>query len=256
MARYQVILAYDGTDFSGFQRQAKARTVQGVFEAALRKLNWQDRTILSAGRTDTGVHAVGQVVAFDLDWSHTPEDLMHALNAHLPVDVAVRSVSLVQAGFHPRYQAVSRGYRYCIFCDAVRHPLRERFAWRVWPVVDISLLEQAAYFLRGRHNFAAFGTPPRSKGSTVRTVFTALWRSNGVDLVFEIVADAFLYHMVRRTVALQVEIGQGKKNPEVIQEYLEGQIASPVQGLAPPQGLVLFEVGYADGEKNCLKMSS
>ncbi len=144
MARYQVILAYDGTDFSGFQRQAKARTVQGVVEEALRRLNWRGRAILSAGRTDAGVHASGQAIVFDLDWNHTPEELMRALNTHLPGDVAVRAINQVSPRFQPRYQAISRRYCYHIFCDPVRDPLRERYAWRVWPPVDLSMLEQAA----------------------------------------------------------------------------------------------------------------
>ncbi len=244
MERYQVILAYDGTGFSGFQRQARARTVQGVVEEALRKLNWQGRAILSAGRTDTGVHAVGHVIAFDLDWAHAPADLLRALNAHLPQDVSARAVSRVPGSFRPRYDALSRRYVYRIFCDALRDPLRERYAWRVWPAVEIDAMRQAACALQGKHDFAAFGTPPRAGGSTVRTVLSASWQPEESYLVFEVVADAFLYHMVRHMVSLQVEIGLGKSAPQVIESYLEGKMPSPVRGLAPPQGLVLVEVRY------------
>lgn len=244
MERYQVILAYDGTDFSGFQRQARRRTVQGVVEEALKQLNWQGRAILSAGRTDSGVHAVGHVIAFDLDWAHTEEDLMRALNAHLPQDVSARGVSRVPGSFQPRYDAISRRYVYRIFCDAVRDPLRERYSWRVWPAVEVNVMQQAACALQGKHDFTAFGTPPRAGGSTVRTVLSASWQPEASFLVFEVVADAFLYHMARRMVSMQVEIGQGKSDLEVIDSYLEGKMPSPVQGLAPPQGLVLVEVRY------------
>ena len=111
MARYKVILAYDGTDFLGYQRQGKTRTVQLVVEAALVKLGWEGTTILTAGRTDSGVHASGQVVAFDLDWAHSTDDLVRALNANLPDDVAVKDGAQVVDDFHPRYDAVERTYR-------------------------------------------------------------------------------------------------------------------------------------------------
>ena len=133
MARYQVILAYDGTDFWGFQRQpgnVKRRTVQGVVEAALKQLGWSGEKILAAGRTDTGVHASGQVVAFDLDWQHDEDALLAALNAHLPQDVAVWAVQRAADDFHPRYAARSRCYEYRLFCQPRRHPLLERYAWQ------------------------------------------------------------------------------------------------------------------------------
>jgi tRNA pseudouridine38-40 synthase len=246
MARYQVTLAYDGTDFAGFQRQAKARTVQQTVEEALRRLDWQGRSILCAGRTDAGVHASGQVIAFDLDWAHTPEELVRAMNAHLPGDVSVRAAALAADSFHPRFEALSRRYLYRLFCDKLRDPLRERYAWRVWPAVAPAVLEQAARSFQGRHDFAAFGAPPHAEGSTVRTVFSAGWRPEGTGLVFEVVANAFLYHMVRRMVTLQVEIGQGREPPEVVGQYLERQIPAPVLGLAPPQGLALVEVRFAE----------
>ena len=137
MARYQVILAYDGTFFKGYQRQAQARTVQAVVETALRQLGWRGRTVLSAGRTDTGVHASGQVIAFDLEWAHPAEELLRALNANLPEDVAAREIHEADLEFHPRYWAVSRRYRYRLFCQETRDPLRERYAWRVWPPVEM-----------------------------------------------------------------------------------------------------------------------
>ncbi len=250
MARYQVILAYDGTEFRGFQRQArKARTVQGVLEVALRRIGWQGQSILAAGRTDTGVHASGQVVSFDLDWNHPPSALQAALNANLPPDVAARSVIEVKADFHPRYDALARCYQYRIFCQPVRDPLRERYAWRVWPAIELERLQQAATFLAGIHDFGAFGTPPRTGGTTVRTVSRAAWLQERTDLIFEIVADAFLYRMVRRLVGLQVAIGQGVLQIESLHNLLKaaGSEGTPslVKPLAPPQGLYLVEVLYS-----------
>jgi tRNA pseudouridine38-40 synthase len=258
MARYQVTLAYDGAGFSGFQKQAEARTVQAEVEAALRLLSWTGESILAAGRTDAGVHASGQVIAFDLDWQHSPEELLRALNANLPGDVAVQEVRVVHPHFHPRYDAYSRWYRYYLFCHPVRHPIRERYAWRVWPDVSLERLKTAAAFLTGRHDFQSFGSPPRPGGSTIRTVFQAQWKvergAGGMEwLVFEIGGEAFLYHMVRRLVYLQVEVGQGRKEPEKIADCLEG--TREVKGLAPAHGLFLAEVRYQtkamDASESC-----
>jgi len=244
MARYQIIIAYDGTEFEGFQRQAKARTVQGVVEAALRKIGWQGRSILAAGRTDTGVHAEGQVVACDLDWEHPVQELQAALNANLPGDVAVRQVQHVRADFHPRYDALARRYRYRIFCDQGRDPLRERYAWRVWPAVALDDLQAVSRKLPGTHDFTAFGTPPRAGGSTVRTVYQATWQQNEQDLDFEITANAFLYRMVRRIVYVLVAVAQGRLDTARVADSLAGSKLEVVQGLALPQGLTLVEVTY------------
>jgi len=245
MARYKVILAYDGTAFFGMQRQSEARTVQFEVEQALRQIGWPGETILVAGRTDSGVHAGGQVIAFDFDWQHSEADLLNALNATLPNDVAARQVELTYADFHPRYDALARVYRYRLFCQPQRDPLRERFAWRVWPLVSLEKLQQAAGLLVGEWDYAAFGSPPKAGGTTVRQVFQAGWQEQADHLIFEVKANAFLYHMVRRMVSLQVEIGQGRSAPEVVSEYLQGVNSEMIQGLAPANGLFLIEVVYA-----------
>jgi len=244
MARYQAILAYDGSGFQGSQRQAKVRTVQGVFENALRVLNWTARSVILSGRTDTGVHATGQVVAFDLEWKHSEDTLLKALNANLPHDLAVRSLSLASVDFHPRFDAVSRKYRYRLFCDATRNPLRERFLWRVHPPVDGSALVRNADVFLGTHDFAAFGSPTSPKGTTARTVTESEWREmpDG-EWQFEVRADAFLYRMVRRLVFVQVSAAQRKSSREDIQGALSKQEKFPA-GLAPAHGLTLVEVTY------------
>ncbi len=243
MERYQITLAYDGTDFLGFQRQGAGRTVQAEVEAALRQLGWQGRALLAAGRTDSGVHASGQVIAFDLDWTHGPEALGRAMNAHLPNDVAVREVAVAEEGFHPRYNARLRSYRYQIYCEPERDPLSERYAWRVWPAVHVELLQAAARLLPGVHDYAAFGSPPRPAGSTMRVVYRAGWQAQASGLLFEVSANAFLYHMVRHLVFIQVLTGQGLWSLEALKSGVrEAQPQAP--GLAPPQGLVLSEVRY------------
>jgi tRNA pseudouridine38-40 synthase len=249
MARYQIILAYDGTGFLGSQRQASSRTVQGVFESSLRKLGWQGRTVYLAGRTDTGTHASGQVVAFDLDWKHSLQNLQDALNANLPADMAVRDPGVVPDDFHPRFQASSRRYRYRMFCSRVRDPLRERFAWRVWPPVE-DMTSLAAVWM-GTHDFSAFGSPTRKGGSTVRTVLSAAWSQREDEWHFEIQANAFLYRMVRRLTYVQVAVGQGRLSAKTLEdaldEHTDVRLAAQAQiptGLAPACGLTLVEVRY------------
>ena len=260
MARYQLTLSYDGTDFFGSQRQAKRRTVQGELEDALRTLGWSGRSILISGRTDTGVHATGQVAAFDLDWSHADSDLLRALNATLPADVAVRDAHVVDATFHPRFDATSRRYRYKLFCQTLRDPIRERYAWRVSSDMDENALVSSAKIFLGTHDFSAFGSPTTPKGTTVRTVMRSEWTQVEKDeWHYEVQADAFLYRMVRRLVFVQVAVAQGKcrhgatapVSAEAVARSLvkaapAGKRSEIPAGLAPAHGLALVEVTYAD----------
>jgi len=243
MARYQLKIAYDGSDFFGFQRQGKTRTVQLEFENALRAIGWDGQTIFAAGRTDTGVHALGQVIAFDFEWNHTPEALKNALNANLPEDIAVHAVKVANEFFHPRFQAISRCYHYRIYCESDRDPLRDRFAWRVWPPVSIQNLQNVAQLFIGTYDFAAFGLPPKKGGNTIRTIFESNWLTNQGDLIYQVSANAFLYHMVRKLVFLQVKIAQGIGSIDQLNEGLLYQV-DQIPGLAVPNGLELVEVQY------------
>ena len=260
MARYQLTLAYDGTDFFGSQRQAKTdgsslsrpRTVQGELEKALRGLGWADRAVLLSGRTDTGVHATGQVAACDLDWTHTGDELVHALNAKLPGDISVWDARIARDDFHPRFDAASRTYSYQLFCDALRNPIRERFAWRVNRPLGDDLLKKASQALIGAHDFSSFGSATTPKGTTVRTVKKAEWHRIAKDQWrFEVEADAFLYRRVRRLVFVQVAVGQGKVPVDAIAEGLAKQAGNRKRsglpsGLAPAHGLTLIHVKYQE----------
>lgn len=197
--RWRAIVAYDGTDFSGFQIQRSRakqrtegvqgtgrrapRTVQGTLEDALAQILQQPTPLLAAGRTDSGVHAVGQVVAFAADWERSLADLHRALNAVLPDDVAVRELSMALPGFHPRYDALSRTYCYTIWNHPLRSPLLRRYTLWVRQPLDVVAMNEAAYLLVGSHDFASFGRAPRarteqgtdSQPSTVRHVVRAEW---------------------------------------------------------------------------------
>lgn len=256
MAHYKAILAYDGNRYSGFQRQKKGsgcNTVQAVVETALAKIGWQDETILFAGRTDAGVHARGQVIAFQLNWAHSLWELQNAINANLPADVAVLAVEYSDKDFHPRYQAIWRQYRYRIYCSPQRQPLYERYAWRVWPAPDFQSLQQCAQLLIGKHDFGSFGNSPRSEGNTIRSVYLANWSHwEDIDiqgLHFDIRANAFLYHMVRRIVAQMVRVGQGSMSLEEFEQALNNTIKLSSHHLAPPHGLTLVKVNYDASER-------
>ena len=244
MARYQVILAYDGTGFTGSQIQANSRTVQGELERALHNLGWSGKSVIMAGRTDTGVHAIGQVAAFDFDWTHSAEKLLWALNADLPSDLVIRSLRLASADFHPRFDATSREYRYRMFFEPIRDPLREKYLWRTWPAVDEDALKRNASIFLGKHDFAAIGSRTTPKGTTVRTVTKAEWKKmpDG-EWQFEVRADAFLYRMVRRLVFVQVSAAQGRCSVEKVQHALSKQ-GKLLAGLSPAHGLTLVEVTY------------
>lgn len=243
LAHYKARLLYNGSAFAGFQRQLKRRTVQGEFEKGLRQLGWTGQSILAAGRTDAGVHARGQVISFDLDWDHTMEDLANAINYYTPQDMAVESVAEVSEDFHPRYDAKSRHYRYHLICQPFRDPLREGWAWRVWPPPNLDRMNTAAKALLGSHDFIAFGSATSDSGVTVRDVFSAAWKQADDTFQFDIVANAFLYHMVRRITLVLVTVGQGEAPEQMIADAVRtGELS--LTGLAPAAGLVLEEVLY------------
>ncbi len=251
LATYQSILAYDGTAFAGFQRQRGRRTVQGEVEKVLHRLGWREPAIRSAGRTDAGAHATGQVIAYDLAWGADPDRLTHALNAILPSDTAVVRTVTAPAGFHPRYAARWRRYRYRVVAAPERRPLAERFAWRVWPEPDWSTMDQAAAMLIGEHDFGAFGLPPRRESHTRRTVRRAQWVKDEEGASFVIEGDAFLYRMVRRLTAALMAVGQGRGSAGAVAERLDHPAQQWQGHLAPAHGLcleaVVFEGNLAEG---------
>jgi len=244
MALYQIRISYDGTDFHGYQRQLNNRTVQGEIEHALRKLDWSGRTITSSGRTDTGVHAEGQIAAFELDWNHSDKELEKALNFHLPLDISINYAKRAKEGFHPRYNAKFRKYRYQIYISSTVEPLAERYHWRVWPEPSLELMNQAAKVICGEHNFFLYGKPPKKGGRTLRSVESVEWkRDKGNKAFFQIKANSFLYHMVRRITFILVRVGQGKVMIDKIVDSFEG-IDNLPPGIAPANGLFLEEIFY------------
>jgi tRNA pseudouridine38-40 synthase len=234
---------YDGTDFFGFQVQVNRRTVQGEIERALERITGIRTRIVGAGRTDRGVHAAGQIISFPASWRHSLADLQRALNAVLASDVAVLELGRAAQGFHPRYSARRRAYRYTILNRPWRSPLERRTAWQVARELDVDWMSEASGCLVGTHDFATFGNPPQGQ-NTVRTVFRAEWAATGSRFTFDIEADAFLYRMVRSIVGTLVQVGWQQVPPEEFKRILEAMDRSLVKLVAPAEGLCLMRVDY------------
>jgi len=237
--RYRARVEYDGTDFAGFQVQPGARTVQGELEAALATISGGNRVrVVAAGRTDAGVHATGQVIAFTDPNGRPAKELLRALDALLPEDVAIREARRVQAEFNPRYAARYREYRYTVW-NGPRSPLRERFALGVRDPLDIAAMERAGSVLVGRHDFSSFGVAHRQP---VRTVHSVRIRREGPLVTIDVAADAFLGQMVRRIVAVLLEVGHGKMSEEAVAEALASRRPAFNGVTAPAKGLCLRRV--------------
>ena len=245
--RFRATVEYDGTEFAGFQLQAGTRTVQGVLEAALARLTGGNRQpVDEAGRTDAGVHATGQVIGFTYAGRLSAEALTVALNGLLPKDVAVRDVRRAPAGFHPRYAARYREYRYSIW-DGPRSPLRERTALQVRPRLDVDAMARAAVAFEGRHDFSAFGG---SDPQPVRTVHRVRVRRAGDLITIDVRADAFLRGMVRRMVAALLAVGRGTLPEGSIAGLLEGATPALDGAAAAAKGLCLRRVVLGRKQRN------
>jgi tRNA pseudouridine38-40 synthase len=245
--RFRATVEYDGTEFAGFQVQPGLRTVQGELEAALARLSGGVRQpVDGAGRTDAGVHATGQVIAFTYAGALTAEALTEALNGTLPPDVAVRDVRRAAARFHPRYAARYREYRYTVW-NGPRSPLRERTALRVRNHLDTDAMARAATAFEGRHDFSAFGgVDPQP----VRTVHSVRVRRTGDLVTIDVRADAFLRGMVRRMVAALLAVGTGRIGEADVAAALVGGRPALRGAAAPARGLCLRHVALGRKRSN------
>jgi len=227
----------------GFQCQRDLPTIQSMVEATIKRVTQQGVTIIGAGRTDRGVHATGQVIAFDVCWRHDDLQLLKAINASLPDDIALQSISQCE-GFHPRFDARSRTYTYTVLVAAQRQPLLINRAWQISQPLDLKAMQVAAHRLIGIHDFAAFGRPPQGTNS-VREVMRSEWTlTEGGRYVYEIEATAFLYNMVRRIVGTLVDVGRGHIDLLKFDTIFRSAELSQAKTLAPPQGLVFKQVKY------------
>lgn len=245
--RLALTIEYEGTRYHGFQSQASAPTIQAELERAIRRITGEPARVQAAGRTDAGVHALAQVIAFDTTAAHPPQTYVRALNHYLPPDIAVKSASVAPAHFDPRRHARRRAYRYRILTGPARSPLARRFACHIPQPLDIPRMQAAAALFLGDHDFTRFAPPPPPGKSPVRAVSRATIRQSGPEIIFDVAANAFLRRQVRRMAGALADIGLGKLTIPDIQTLLANTagaaIIKPTRSL-PPQGLCLINIEY------------
>lgn len=242
MKNYRIVLAYDGTDFHGWQRQPEGRTVQGVVEEAVRKITGKRTVVHGAGRTDAGVHALGQVASFRGAFKLADEVLLRALNAVLPADVRVFSLEEAPAGFHARRSARSKLYRYRIVNAPQASPLDRRFVLH-WPYpLKLEAMREAARLFARTADFTAFSS--NRDRAPVRTVTRSELRRSGGEIVFTIEAHGFLRYMVRTIVGTLLEVGRGRVRPADVEEIFRLKDRSLAGPTAAAKGLTLVRVDY------------
>lgn len=245
MRRLKLTLEYDGTEFAGFQFQGKGeRTVQGTLEETLREITGEDLRVHGAGRTDSGVHATGQVAHFDTGWAVPPERVAVAMNRYLPRDLTVRDGGEAPPGFHARFSATARVYRYTILNREAPSAMLERYALHIRKPLDLSAMREAAEELTGTHDFATFGRAHAPDRSTVRRVHCVEVSPRGACIRITVHGNAFLRQQVRAFVGTLVMAGQGKLTRAGVQAIRDSRDRAQCPPVAPAQGLCLVRVDY------------
>jgi len=245
MQTYKLILEYDGTDFGGFQSQKNARTVQDVLESALERIFKKNVKVAGSSRTDSGVHAEGQVAHFKTDQIIPDRNLLRAINAYLPKDVAVKKIEKVPAQFHARYSAKKKTYLYEVRLSQLPAPLERRRTYSFFYPVDIARVKEAARLLVGCHDFRSFQAKSGEKEmSTVRRITKLQITRKGETLSFLVEGDGFLYNMVRNIVGSLLEVGRGRMSLDEFKRAFRGRDRKLMGPTAPPQGLTLKKIIY------------
>ena len=242
----KIVLAveYDGRNYYGFQWQAKLPTIQSELEAAIKKVTGESIRVMAASRTDTGVHATGQIVSFRTKSRLTPGVFVRALNYHLPRDIAVKGACKVSMDFNVRRDAVSREYEYYILNSESRSPMLEGFAYFVPINLNMTIMNKACKYLEGERDFASFAAAMGKLKSTVRTVYEAKVTRKCDLVTYSMTANSFLPHQVRNTIGLLIRVGSGKVGVDEFRKIVEAKVTGLAGPTAPPYGLCLIKVNY------------
>jgi tRNA pseudouridine38-40 synthase len=250
MARMKVTVAYDGTDFAGYQIQPSGRTVQGTIQSVLQKMHKGEAVQISAsGRTDAGVHAVGQVFHFDTEMNIPGDAWGKALNAMLPSDILIKDVAEVPDSFHSRFSASSKEYHYKLLVSKKRDVFRRNHMFHYPYPLNIRDIQKACGYFLGTHDFTSFSSARSEVADKVRTIFALELLEEGETLTFKIKGSGFLYNMVRIITGTLLEVGQGKRKPEDIKAIIAGEDRALAGKTAPAHGLYLHQVNYQENHE-------
>lgn len=244
MKRIKLTIAYDGTNYCGWQVQPNGITIEEVLNKAIQKLTGEEIQVIGASRTDSGVHALGNVAVFDTETTIPPEKLAVALNQRLPDDIVIVKSEEVPADFHPRYCDCSKTYEYHIINTRIPDPTRRLTNYFVSYVLDVEKMRKAAAYLIGEHDFVSFCNVRTDVESTVRTITGLEILTNGDEITVRITGNGFLYNMVRIIVGTLIRVGRGFYEPEKVKEILEAKDRKAAGVTAPAHGLVLVKIDY------------
>lgn len=250
---YRATISYDGSAYFGWQRQPNRPTVQGQIEQALLKITGQEISVIGSGRTDTGVHALGQVIRFSVATRLDLDTLRRAIDANLPPDISIRDVAYTTKAFHPVRDAIHKRYRYIIQAGTHRDVLARNLEWWMPRPLDPDAMRQGAQHLQGEHDFAALQTAGSKRATTVRTIHEITVEQESAQVwtktVIEVQANGFLYNMVRNIVGTLVLVGHGERSPAWVAEVIQSRDRRMAGPTAPPQGLFLVSVEYPSDEE-------
>ncbi len=244
MRRIKLIVAYDGTDYCGWQIQPNGITVEEVLNRALSRLTGEEIRVIGASRTDAGVHARGNIAALDTASTIPAERFAYAVNPLLPEDIVVVKSEEVPQDWHPRYQNSVKTYEYRILNREMPDPLKRKYTWHVSFPLDIDKMREAAEHLKGQHDFRSFCSVHTAVKSTVRTIYTLDIVKSGDEIIIRISGNGFLYNMVRIIAGTLAEVGRGFRTPEDVRDLLTAKEREQAGATAPPQGLTLIRIEY------------
>lgn len=248
MRRIKLTVAYDGTNYSGWQAQNNAVTIEGVLNKVLSRLLKEEIIVIGASRTDAGVHSMGNIAVFDTESTIPGERFLYVINQKLPEDIVVVHSEEVPLDWHPRHQNSRKTYEYHIYNSKIPNPVKRLYTNFVSFDLDVELMKEGAKYLVGEHDFAGFCSIKTNAKTTVRTIYDLQVEERGDEIVIRVTGNGFLYNMVRIIAGVLIRVGRGFYPPEKVKELLDGQERTGEAITAPPQGLCLMVIEY---EREC-----
>ncbi len=246
MRRIKLTVAYDGTNYHGWQEQLNGITIEGVLNKHLSELFREEIKVIGASRTDAGVHALCNVAVFDTSAQIRPDKIAYALNQRLPQDIRIRKSEEVAADFHPRHTESRKTYEYRIFNEAFANPLKRQYTYFTYTPLNVFLMKEAAPYLEGEHDFKSFCSTSSTAETTVRTIYGVTVEQIESEIIIRVTGSGFLYNMVRIIAGTLIEIGRGKYPPVKMADILEARDRTAAGPTAPACGLTLIRYQFME----------